>query len=49
MISSHHKVRFELVVATNDGILVLSLLQRFVLTQDTPSSHLGMSSDYIGS
>ena len=49
MISSHHKVRFELVVPTNDGILVLSLLQRFVLTQDTPSSHLGMSSDYIGS
>ena len=37
MISSHHKVRFELVVPTNDGILVLSLLHRFVLTLDTPS------------
>ena len=32
MISSHHKVRFELVVPTNDWILVVSLLHHFVLT-----------------
>ena len=38
MISSHHKVRFEPVVATNDWILVLSLLHHFVLT--LPPSHI---------
>ena len=32
MISSHHKVRFEFVVPTNDWILVVSLLHHFVLT-----------------